>query len=526
MRALRLGALALLSGVLWFLGCPDFDLWPLSWVAMVPALYAAERASTTRQAFFYAWLAGAVGNGGGFYWITNLLVRFGHLPWAAALVGFVLLCAYHALVFGAFGAVTRVVRQRTGLPAALVAPLAMVTFELALPVIFPFYVAICQAWQAHVIQVADLAGPLGVTALLLMVNGAVYDLLTERRRRIRSSLVAAGVMLTALGYGHFRIRQVERARAAAPQIDIGLVQPNVPFDQKGVERAEMAPRQLDDLQEQSRRLSERGADLIIWPETSYPFTLPRTLTHDFREGNPFRIRVGFDTPLVVGAVTRDRSAGGQRFPYNSVIMVDREGNFTGRFDKTFLLVFGEYTPGREIFPWITRLMPDTAGHYAAGSEIVTLPFRTPDGREWRLGPMICYEDILAGFGRELAARHPHLLVNVTNDTWFGETSEPWEHLALSVFRAVEMRTDLVRAVNTGVSAFVDAAGRVYARTYAVDPALHPRAADSIMARAALIEGGHTVYAKVGNLFAYLCAAATAVLLVLPRLRRRRAEANA
>ena len=141
--------------------------------------------------------------------------------------------------------------------------------------------------------------------------------------------------------------------------------------------------------------------------------------------------------------------------------------------------------------------------------------------------MICYEDIISNFGRQLAGEHPHLLVNITNDSWFGDTSEPWEHLALSVFRAVEMRTDLVRAVNTGVSAFVDANGRVFHRTYAVDPTMHPRGADHTHASVAMMEGGHTVYALVGNVFSWLCALLTGFLwFVRPRLVRRRDAANA
>ena len=163
-------------------------------------------------------------------------------------------------------------------------------------------------------------------------------------------------------------------------------------------------------------------------------------------------------------------------------------------------------------------MPRSAGHFARGQDIVTFPFEHED-ETYRLGPMICYEDILPAFGRKLAALRPHLLVNITNDAWFGDTSEPWEHLALSVFRSVELRTDLVRAVNTGVSAFVDATGRVYAKTYAVDPVKTPIGADKLLAEAALLEGGGTFYARHGNLFAYLCLVLTLLLwLVWPRTR--------
>ena len=116
------------------------------------------------------------------------------------------------------------------------------------------------------------------------------------------------------------------------------------------------------------------------------------------------------------------------------------------------------------------------------------------------------------------------MANVTNDSWFGDTSEPWEHLALSVYRAVEMRTDLVRAVNTGVSAFVDATGRVYAKTYAVDPKITPTPVDGLLAEVRLVEGGHSFFARFGDVFGYLCLLASLFFWQgWPRLRRRQTE---
>ena len=150
-----------------------------------------------------------------------------------------------------------------------------------------------------------------------------------------------------------------------------------------------------------------------------------------------------------------------------------------------------------------RRRPRGVGQFRAGSGVTTFDLRTADGRVWKIGPLICYDDILEDVGRTLGALHPNLLVNITNDSWFGDTSEPWQHLALSVFRTVETRTDLVRSVNTSVSAFVDATGRVYAKTYAVDPAKHAVGADRLHASAALLDGGHTVFVTIGNLFAYL-----------------------
>ncbi|MEI8256203.1 MAG: apolipoprotein N-acyltransferase [Deltaproteobacteria bacterium] len=518
----KYATLAVLAGVIWFLSCADFDVWPFAWFAMVPTLYVTERVHTNRQAFFFAWLTGAVGNGGGFYWIAGLLVRFGHMPWIAALPIFLLLAAYQGLVFGAFGAVTRAVRKHTRLPMALIAPLAMVTFELLIPMIFPFSVAITQAWQPHVIQIADLTGPLGVSALLLASNGALYDLLLEKPRRVKPAIAAIVVIAASLVYGHVRMGQVDRARAAAPQLTVGVVQTNVAFDMKGPNRARFAARQLDDLNTQTAALQSEGADLVVWPETAFPYPVQRARTEDFPREDPRHMRRQFDVPVVVGAVTWAMHPDGSRRDFwNSAMVMDRQGHYTGRADKIFLMVFGEYTPGRDTFAIISRLMPSTTGQYQRGASVHTLPFVDSQQRAWRLGPMICYEDIIADFGRQLAGEHPHLLVNITNDSWFGDTSEPWEHLALSVFRAVEMRTDLVRAVNTGVSAFVDANGRVHHRTYAVDPVRNPRGADHSRATVAMLEGGHTVFSVIGNVFAYLCALGTLFLwLVKPRLARR------
>ena len=114
---------------------------------------------------------------------------------------------------------------------------------------------------------------------------------------------------------------------------------------------------------------------------------------------------------------------------------------------------------------------------------------------------------------------PNLLVNLTSDSWFGAAAEPWEHLALSVFAGVELRVSLVRAVNSGVSALIDPNGRVLRKTYADDPYRDPRAADGVLVSAPIVPGGHTVFSAVGNLFAYLCIAATVILAVVSRRQR-------
>ncbi len=184
----------------------------------------------------------------------------------------------------------------------------------------------------------------------------------------------------------------------------------------------------------------------------------------------------------------------------------------GRYDKVRLLAFGEYIPGIEYLPWLRKLLPAGTGRFTAGAGPGVLPLQGPAGGVWRLGPVICYEDILQEYMRGVGQLHPNLLVNLTSDSWYGADTEPWEHLALAVFASVELRVAMVRAVNSGVSALIDPNGRVLAKTYADDPYRNPRAADGIVVAAPRMQGGRTVYVAVGNLFAYLCLAATLIVL--------------
>ncbi|HEY3359710.1 MAG TPA: hypothetical protein VGQ83_41055, partial [Polyangia bacterium] len=175
--------LASLAGALAFLATATFDQWYLMWVGLVPLLFVI-RDRTPGRAFLYGWLAGFVANAGGFYWIAGLLVRFGHMPLAVAMPLFWLLAAYQGLIIGLFAWLLTLVRRRAPtLPVTLLAPVLMTALELCFPLVFPWYFAITQAWIRPVIQVADLAGPRGVTFLLVLVNGAFYDLLESRRAR-------------------------------------------------------------------------------------------------------------------------------------------------------------------------------------------------------------------------------------------------------------------------------------------------------------------------------------------------------
>ncbi len=495
--------LCALAGTLLFLSCANFDIWPLAWIGLVPALFVVLDRDCKRP-FLYGWISGLLANGGGFYWIIHLLTRFGHMPWIAAAPLYLLLIAYQAITFGLFAWSLRHLRDATGLPATVLAPIAMVALELVVPFLFPWYLAITQAWVRPIIQIADVTGPLGVTFLIVLVNAAIYEFAIDRKQWRRLA-VAGGVVAVALAYGQIRIHQVEARRAAAPHVPVGVVQANIGITEKFAPG--LREQQLALHQELSADLTRRGAQLIVWPESSYPYAFERGQRRDFMDRR--RVHQGFDTPILFGAIT---FGGGSPYPYNSALMLDTGGEVTGVFDKNFLLVFGEYIPFYEHIQWVRTYVPE-ASNFARGDGVTTFPFG-----KWRLGPMICYEDIIPSFGRRLVAEKPNLLVNITNDAWFGATSEPYEHLALAVYRAVEHRLDLVRAVNTGVSAYVDATGKVRERGPAVDPEEHPDAKPlALLSDVAMLDAGG-LYGAIGDLFGLLDLIAFAGLGVWARRR--------
>jgi apolipoprotein N-acyltransferase len=513
-RLIKAG-IAALSGTLLFLSCADFDIWPFAWFAVVPLLGVALHPSTRRPAL-YGFITGLFANGGGFYWIVPFLQRFGHLPLIAAIPIFLLLVSYQAITFSVFAWAVRRLDDRFGVGVTFLAPIVYVACEMVVPYVFPWYLAITQAWVRPVIQIADLTGPLGVSFLIVLCNGALWDAWCAWRGKKPLPLprlaVAVGLLAASLGYGLVRIDQVTRARAAAPKIKIGVVQANIGIHEKW--NQSLATGQLAVHQELSHQLEDKGAQLILWPESSYPFYFGRDQSQDWPVNDRRRAQRGFSTPLLFGTLTIDAKS---RYPYNSAMLLDHDGDVRGLFDKNILMVFGEYVPYYDqIKTYVEHWIPE-ASNFARGTDVSVFALKTDKGMV-RLGPMICYEDIFPSFVRRLVKRDPNVLINITNDAWFGRTSEPYEHLALAVYRSVETRLDLVRAVNTGVSAYVDATGKLYDKSPSVDPDETPDAKPVALLDDVAVMQPFKLYATLGEWFGGLCLLAAVMLGLIARSR--------
>ena len=505
--------LAALSGFLYFLGFPGVDLWPLAFFSLAP-LIVALRWQTPRRAAGLGWTAGFVMTMTGFYWLMEMLQVFSGFPVALCLVFMVLLCGYQGGRIALCGWLYGRAESR-GWPAAPAFALAFVASELVFPLLFPWYFGASVHNAPVLMQVADLGGPYLVGLVLVASNLAVAELakawldarrhggsLGQRLRRSRPVLLA-GVAIPALAalYGVLRIRAVDAAAAAAEPIRVGIVQPNLAlFDRKDALRIH---------QRHTRELKDRGAQLVVWSEASIPRAF-KEKGHEIAVQRDITRSLG--VPAIIGTVLHRPGDKGQRgSSFNTALMADADGKILGRFDKHYLLAFGEYLPFGDTFPKLYDMSPNS-GRFNRGTSLAPLAW---NGH--RITAMICYEDILPDFVNQLVAEgDPDLLVNLTNDAWFGDSTEPWIHLALAKLRAVEHHRYLVRATNSGVSAIVDPVGRVIAHGGTFRE-------ESILGEARFMRST-SVYSVVRDVPWYLATLAIALMAFVSRPRRFRSSA--
>ena len=498
--------LAGVSGLLLFFSFPMHGYGIVAWTALVP-LFFALRNATPGGGFRIGFLAGVVAHIGIFYWIVYVVVHYGYLPVYAAIGAMLLLAVYLSLYTACFAAAVVFLKGK-GAPLFLSAPLAWTILEFLrahLLTGFPWAsLAYSQYLYAKVIQIADITGIYGITWAIVMVNALLYELLSERRqrRRLWVETAFAGVVIAAiLVYGHVRSAEIEAVLEGAPNLPVALVQGNI---EQSVKWDPLYQSQTVDIYGSlSRGSIPPGKGLIVWPETAAPFY--------FQRPGPLQdavIDIARDagTAILLGAPSYDEEKGNVHY-MNSAYLLGPDGKLGGRYDKVHLVPYGEYVPLRRFFPFIGKLVAGV-GDFRPGKGYYPL---TADGH--RLGVLICYEGIFPEAARDYKKEKAGLLVNITNDAWFGRTSAPYQHLSMTVFRAIENRLYLVRSANTGISAIIDPKGAILSRT-----GLFERT--TLKGHVKIIDE-KTCYAAYGDAFVYLCVGALLMIMISTAQRRKR-----
>ncbi|MGC2433763.1 MAG: apolipoprotein N-acyltransferase [Desulfobaccales bacterium] len=492
---------AILSGLLLAAAFPKWNQFYLLFVALIP-LYWALQGKSLQAAFWLGLLSGLARYVALLYWIVYVTHVFGHLALPVSLVVLLLLAAYLSL-YQALWALGLNWGAAQGLNLLWWGPVLWVTLELGQTYIitgFPWEL-LGNGLFLHplLLQVADLSGVYGLSFLVVLINmGLARTLCPPRTRRTRRFLqlpVLALVVVCWLGYGHFRLAALQKLEARNPKINVAVVQGDIQQGEKW--KKEMVNATLDRYAELTRQV--KGAQLIVWPEAAMPFLFLREpeLTARVRD-----IAKESGGSLLFGAPAWEPTPEGDRY-YNRAYLLSPEGEVLGYYDKAHLVPYGEYVPLGRYMPFIGKMVP-MVGDFAEGPVGATL--KLPDGVI--LGTLVCYESIFPNLSRAEVANGARLLVNITNDAWFGKTAAAYQHLSMAVLRCVENHVCLARAANTGISAFIDAQGRILWQSELYVPAAHAL-------ELPLMPGG-SPYTRYGDVFAWGCVIFTGLPLIFTR----------
>ena len=512
MTKFRDEGLAVLSGALLASSFPKIGHWTVAWIALAPLLVALAGADG-RRGLRLGFLTGAVSSLGILYWTSLVVTQYGGLRLPVGIAVMTALGLAVALFPALFGwIVGRWARSPLGPGAAvLLAPLAWVATELLRNrTFFEFpwcLLGYSQAGNPLFIQTARF-GAVYAVSFLVALGGAGLALLVVEPARRRRRAGALAVLLLVSAAAVDGIRQLARAVPETGRVRVGLVQARILQDEKWDDL--LAERNVAEHITLTRKAVDAGAAFVVWPESAVPYVYDDTpeIARRLRE-----LARSEGVALLFGNDDRDdASGGGDRF-FVGAKLLSPEGRLTYRYHKIHLVPFGEYVPLQPLFT--------LGGRYAA--KLVQQVSDFSAGSEWslaerrgthRVGAFICYEDIFPELVRGFSRGGAELLVNITNDAWYGRTSAPYQHLDMAVFRAVENGKYLVRAANTGVTAVIDPRGRVLERT-----ALFDR---TVLVRDVPFVAGETFYVRHGDVFAWGCLAAAAALTAGTFVGARRA----
>ncbi len=505
-----------LTGLLHPLCFPDFDLGWLAWGCLVP-LHWALTDLTTSKAFRYGWLAGTIAFVGTIPWVITAMNQYGQVPLAISALLMLLLAAYLGLYVGAYAWGYALLHRGHPSLIWLGAPSLWVSLEYLRTYAFSGFpwalLGYSQYQWLPVIQVSDMTGVYGVSFLVVMVNVAITSIsqwIVHRKDELSIAFPkqqAIGVILIlsiSLAYGHWQIKQQAILDQSATSLSIGLVQPNISQDKKWDQTY------INETLKRYTTLSQqtgKNLDLLIWPEAATPF---------FFEKEPAYQKIILSllqenqSPLLFGSPTLRFETDGKPYLLNSAYILSPEHLVTGRYDKRHLVPFGEYVPLKSLLFFLEKLVVGI-GDFKPGQGPLTLKLPDqPSELHATVGIPICFEIIFPNLVRHMANEGANILVTLTNDAWFGDSSAPYQHFSMAVFRAVENHLAVARAANTGISGVIAPDGGIVTKTSIFTQ-------EALTTSIPLRRAKPSFYTQFGDVFSWGCVILTGIFLLSYRM---------
>ncbi len=455
--------LPILSGFLIGTSYIPFPPWALAF-ALVPLWVFWSNQVSAKKIWWSGWIAQWVLTIIGFNWVAHTIHEFGQMPWPIALLGLVLYSCFaslHVPIAGLIWFYSKRFLKLGPRASVFLLPASFIIAELCYPMIFDWhlgYPLLPTGWAG--IHVAEWIGFKGISALVVVTNGLLFWAYQNRAIK-KSAYAGVGavasliIALTALGLWL-------KSNIAMPesQTSVLIVQANIgnleKIEQERTDdaRATVLNRYLAQTAE---ALKTAKPDFAVWPETAFPHILNGANLQNseyaqklvsFLQLNNLNLMTGG-----YGWIDETRQV------LNSFYLIKADGTLADEpYSKTWLLAFGEYLPGASLFPKLLEWLPQV-GQFARGKGPTTLGLN-----ELKIGPMICYEGLFDHFARTLANQGSQILVNVTNDSWYGTWQQPYQHFYMTMARAIEVRRPVIRSTNTGISSVALASGEILAQS--------------------------------------------------------------
>ena len=504
------------SALLLLLAFPDFDLWPLAWVALVPVLYRIARSPRAAPSFVSGWIVGTLFFYASCHWLTYPMIRYAGFPAPLAYVLLLPAAAAGGFFPGLFALGLARLCARLGAGALFLAPPLWAACEWArLGAIGQLWNAVgySQAFRPALIQAARFGGVYAVSFLVVALNAALAYALLKRSPRAALASVSV-VSLVALSLFAADLGPAPGTERAASAVVVA-VQPNViPDFERGESEYDALRRRHFELSDAALgELDESGAvgdetpRVVVWPES--PMTFSDGRDRRFRE-EVARFVGGRGVSLLYNSLEPAGEGGG----YNAAVLVNEKGLLAAQYDKIRLMPFGEYVPLPRWLPG-AGLVTGVVGEFTPGERYTLIPLGSVESGP-RAGTFICLESAYPYITRRLTLEGADVLIEMTNDAYQGDTAVLRQHLSNAVFRAVETGRPLLRVTNTGVSARIDERGRVLNETGRFTEAVRTWS----VARSG---SGKTFYVEHGDAFAAACALLSLAALAATLRRKRKIQ---